>query len=319
MKRRIFILFVGILALGICGGFLTYNRRAQAVIVQVNTKGIPEHGLVMIAPSDPTFESHLSDLTRHKPNPVIEAIKPFSVFVTNISKKTVVAYQIKWIVVKSDGKIYTRETGGYNLQALMDGDRSGVEEMSRTGVYAIEPDSTRYVSLLSSLSKDNDASIGGYAGGGDSSTITRLQQSMQGENLAPILENILGDLQHCTSITVSIDGVFFEDGTFVGPDSTQFFEQTSAIVDAKRDLLEEIDFGVKHGRSLKDVFRDVEELSNKPHSIKAPGATPTEYYNDFKTFFAQEAMNVKQTLGKEKAIGLLLRPLQKQWPRLRKL
>jgi len=52
-------------------------------------------------------------------------------------------------------------------------------------------------------------------------------------------------LSESVKVIVSIDGVLFADGTFVGPDSQGYFGSLKAEIDARRDLVEEIASGVE--------------------------------------------------------------------------
>ena len=60
----------------------------------------------------------------------------------------------------------------------------------------------------------------------------------------------------------------FHDGTFVGPDTTNFFSQTKAVIDAKRHLLEEIadDVTVKN-RERIDIYRQLKETTDQATDI----------------------------------------------------
>jgi hypothetical protein len=68
-------------------------------------------------------------------------------------------------------------------------------------------------------------------------------------------------LANYTDITVSIDGVFFEDGTFVGPDTTNFFAQAQAVVAAKRDLPQQISDQLQSKKQPMEIYKTLEEVT----------------------------------------------------------
>ena len=319
MKKYMPVFMVLFVLIALVCGVFWHNRGVQAVNIKVNVRDLPEHGLLIIGPSEPSFDGHVSALLKGKANPVVEALKPFSVFIKNIGRNAVVAYQLRWEMVRADGTVVTREMGGSNPRALMDGGAPGLEYLSTTSGYAIRPGSTRFVSPVMALDEDQTGNLGAYAGGSsDQNDIPQLQQAMRDKNLAPMFDTIARELYGYKSMTVSVDGAFFEDGTFVGPDNTHFFTQVKAEIDAKRDLLNEIAFARNHNRNQKDIFSDVEAWANNPGNNITPNATSTDYYNYYKSVYADEVLHMRKAMGEDKAIALALQPLRKQWCKLEK-
>ncbi|HXU40633.1 MAG TPA: hypothetical protein VN937_30020 [Blastocatellia bacterium] len=304
----------------LAGGFYWHSRRVQAVSVRISIKDLPEHGLELTGPSDPAFEGDLSALLKGKKNDIVEALKPFSVILRNRGNRAVVAYWLKWEMIKADGTIVTRQAGGSNPDALMDGGTRGSEHLSTSRGYAIRTKSKRFVSLGFSLGEDeDDGSIGAVAGGSENqNAVAQLQEAARDKDLSSMLDATNAELRGYESITVSIDGVFLEDGTFVGPDTTQFFARIEAVVDAKRDLLEEIRFRTNRNKSSQEIFGYVEELANGPDVVMQSHSTPTDHYNLYKKIYAQEILRMRQRLGDERAMAVALEPFRKQWPKLKK-
>lgn len=307
----------GFLALAV--GALWINRRVQALSVQINVRDIPDHGLKMTGPSDPSFDTKIAAFLRSKPNAMVEALKPFSVFLKNVGNRSVVAYWIKWEMVRPDGMVVTRETGGSNPRALMDGRPPGLEKHSFTEGFAVKPNSTTLVSPMFSLNESQSGGVSAYSGGvADQSAADHLKQMAQDKNLNSMLSAITAELQTYTSITVSLDGAFFEDGTFVGPDTSQFFAKIRANLDAKRDLLEEIAFDLNRNHRMEDVFSNIEALANGQDAPIHKDSTAIDYYNHYKKVHAEEILRIKRAVGPEKSLSAELQPLRKQWPKLKK-
>lgn len=319
MKKTLSLAFISIALLVASTVFFWADRQAKAVTVQINVKDLSVHDLKLIIPSDPSFEGRVSALLNGKNNSFLETLKPYSVFLKNAGNKSVVGYWLKWEMTKPDGTVISRETGGINPGALMDGGAPGSEHLLLTTGFAIKPNSTRFISLAFSLGENEGGTIIAYAGGSrDQAALEQLQRSKD-KRPASMLDRMLAELQSYISITVSIDGVFFQDGTFVGLDSTNFFAHVQAEIDAKRDLLDEIAFAVKRNRSSKEIFSDIEELAGSPNVFIGPESTTTDYYNYYKRIYADEILHMRNAMDSQRAIAMSLQALRKQWPRLKKL
>jgi hypothetical protein len=122
-----------------------------------------------------------------------------------------------------------------------------------------------------------------------------------------------------TQITVSIDGAFCQDGTFVGADTSNFFAQTKAIIDARRDLLDEIAVGLTNsGTTTDSLFERLQEMAAQSSEEIDSASTPNDYYAYFKKFYANDIVKTKAIHGPEKALEIALRPRKKAWVALRK-
>jgi hypothetical protein len=115
------------------------TREAKAVSVQINIKDLPGHDLKLIAPTDPLFNGKLSTLLKNHPNSLAESLKAYSVLLENTGKKTVIGYRLRWDLIKADGTVSMRQAGGINMGAFMDEARSGLENPSLSGGFAIGP------------------------------------------------------------------------------------------------------------------------------------------------------------------------------------
>jgi len=291
----------------------------QAVTIQVNVKDLPERGLVILSSSDPSFNEKFSFLLRQKPSVFVETLKPFSFIFNNMTDKSLVAYQLKWEMVKADGTINTRITSFANPRALMDGGAPGLEHLSVGAGHAIKASSSRFISLFFSLDENPGGGIGAYSSGSSQEgALNQIQQMARNSDIDKMVNYLSTELQDYTRLTVIIDGAFFEDGTFVGPDSTRFFANFQANLDAKRDLLEEISFGVKHKQSLEDIFNELDILAKSEDVTIDSSATPTDYYNHYKRLYSEEILRMRKATDPNTAISRVLQALRKPWPELRK-
>lgn len=321
MKKTLFLAMIPIVLLVGSAIFFWTGKEAKAVTVQISIKDFPIHGLELIGPSDPAFKDKISTLLKDKKNPVVDTLKPYSVFLKNTGNKAIVGYWLKWEMIKLDGTVVSREAGGINPDALMDGDITDLGHLSLTTGYAIKPNSTRFVSLAFSLGEEEvGGTIGAYASGtANEAEVEQFQQAAKNRNPSSMADKLVTELQSYSNITVSVDGVFFQDGTFVGTDNTIFFAQVQAHIDAKRDLLEEISFATKRKRSSQEIFSDIEEIANNQYAIIRQNPTTSDYYNYYKKMYAEEILHMRNAMDSKKAISISLQALHKKWQKLKKL
>lgn len=290
-------------------GFIL-SRSARTMNIKMNVKDLPEHGLSIISPSHPSFNKRLATLLKGEPNEVLDSLRPFSVVLENKDQRTVVAYMLQWCFTTPDGTNDCFRKAVVNPVALMEG--GSLSEQYDTQSGWIKPNSSSFFSLVSldgrgtfrfSISQDEAAQI------------------KQGKRFdqRELLRRYVSELAKYAEITVSIDGAFFDDGTFVGPDSTGFFAQTKAMIDAKSDLLNEINLELSRpSASREEVFSKVAAAASQPEINLNSSSTPIDYYNFYKKSYADEILRAKQVSGEDKALALALRPLRKPWPKLHK-
>src|SRR6266849_5842139 len=87
-------------------------------------------------------------------------------------------------------------------------------------------------------------------------------QENQTDNSGAIRALMLSELSKATDITVSLDGVVFDDGTFVGSNLI-FFQQIQAVVNAKVDLLRELAEASEQGK-IDQALESIAAKSREP-------------------------------------------------------
>ncbi len=311
MKKNIVVSLFLVILVSFFSGFVLSKNAPQGSI-KMHIKDLPHHNLRLISPSDPSFDERVNKEFRGQSNEVTDALKPFSVFLENKGESTVVGYLIQWCFTKADGSNQYYRKALLNPQALM-GDQNLSPELSRQSGQ-IEPHSAIFLSLLSP-----------QGGGNLGIKISReeAEEFRQGKRLdqSTLLQRFRAEAAQCTAITVSIDAAVFDDGTFVGPDTSNFFNQTKAVIEAKRDFLNELAAGLsnssklgdsQHGRLQETAAQQLEDLGSK--------STPSDYYNYFKKLAAIEFLQAKNAQGEEQALekARLEMNKNKPWVTLRK-
>lgn len=298
MKNNIFIALLIIAAgLAVTTSLAKVNRNySQAVNLHFNVKDMPENGLSIVAPSNPEYNDLIESRLKGR-NAVAEALRPFSIFIKNSSSKVVVAFSLKWELMNSDGKVLTQTRNYITLWKLMG------ESGSDSGGHIIKPGEVAFA-VPSHLEVSQDAGDGGSSLDPEAQTY---------------LDNLRTELAQYTSITVSLDGVFFEDGAYVGADSNGFFSKVEAIRNAKRDLYGELSQALKQGNSMKQVLKRVEEIAAE-QGVPSPSnmAQPELYWKNRKEA-AAELLRMRAALGDKKAVEYFDQESRKRRPELRKL
>ncbi len=295
------IILVGLLLIvtgAVITGF-TLRSNLTKQNARFNVRDLAGHGLSIIGSSEPTYMELVSNLLQGKSDPIVETLAPFSIFIKNTTKHTVVACVLKWEMITPKGKTLTFRREYTNLLGLMDRDISEVKEgllIKPSGTWFFTPS---YLPV--------------YQGGETGSETAKDQPEVIAE-----LNRLLSELSQSTSITVSLDGAFFDDGTFVGPDNTDFFAKVEAMRNGRRDAFLTIVNDRKQGKTDKEIFNHVEELATaKVDFGRAP--TPTDYYSRFKKETAAELLRIKVLEGENRTVLRAQAKMQKPWPQLRKL
>src|SRR6185295_4351954 len=134
------------------------------------------------------------------------------------------------------------------------------------------------------------SSLGGTASG------PSRDQPVQDTFSAGLRDQLDADLLQASDITVSLDGVFFDDGTFVGPNVSGFFERIQAMVSAKLDLISEIALANEQGK-VEEAFDSVRAKGVVADVKITSESTPEDYYRYYSKLFAGEISAMKMHYG----------------------
>jgi hypothetical protein len=273
--------------------------------IKMHSKDLPEDGLRILGPTDPSFDERFFEEMKDEPSGTVEALRPFSFFLINESRESLVAYLVEWCFTKADGTNDCYRKAVAIPQALMEGENGRSDVNAKDS--RVRPGSAVLLSLVSPqatspfrlpVSKDEADSF---------------RQGIRPDR-NDIFQRYVRELAKYTDVTVSIDGAFFEDGTFVGEDRSGFFGQIKAQADAKRDLLHELALDSSTNlKSRNRPFDYLEAVANRP----APGlnykSTPADYYDFYRNFYAKEILSSRNFLGDEKALATALRASKTAW------
>lgn len=226
--------------------------------------------------------------------PELEAVLPFLVIIRNTGNQPAICFMLKWDLVTPGGVVSTRH---YEYVAAFALEGGTMDQQS------------------GSILRPGSAWVFGPGFGIELGTSSIIGPT---NSLGTILTGIGHDMAQFTSGTVSLDGAVFNDGTFVGPNNTHFFEKVEAFQRARRDSLNELSKKAKTKEDYEDVFDEVKVLAKQPRKRLGRKSTIDDYYERFKADFALDIMSMKKVSGSQKTLDHYLKSLGREWPTLRK-
>jgi hypothetical protein len=289
MIRRMLPALTGFSVLFLVIAVALVSRHAVHAQVSMKVTGLPDKGLILIGPADPGFEDIAGSVLKGRNDFTYESLKPYSVALQNKTHRTVVAYSIRWEYPAPNGKTGIWDQSFGQPSGLLDGTKRKTDPSVDKGGLTIAPGEWKLITPKSYI-------------GSESRVTSEAEVANQGYRA--YLQSVASQLSH-GELTVTLDGAFFNDGTFVGPDRTGYFEIFKAEVTAKHDLLIRVVNASKAGQGLAQVASEIESsLPASRQDDPRPGTTPAEHYQYYKNFYAREFLGVRNKLGDQAALGL---------------
>lgn len=323
----------------LAGTFLWRNVNVQAMSVPVNVKDLPEHGVRIIPASDPSFDQSAEPFFKGQPQTIVDRVKPFSALLENTGCQAIVGSSVRWLILKRDGTTFSVPVSSVNPRALMDGEPKLIQT---TQGAAIPPHSTRFVSVLGSAGAGHqvDLSRSWISFRGTSSEREEFQNALaRGDMDEAFDRSVIGRvLTEAGSATISVELIFFEDGSFVGDDRSDFFEKVNADINAQYDLTTEVAVAQRQGRTTEEIFKHLGEVaaadsrtrdespsidrySGKQRSDGVAESGTRSYadaYNRSKALYARAFIGMRDTLGVKEALSQKLQLLDVPRKQLRR-
>ena len=270
------------------------SRTTEKPLMKINIRDLREHGISLIAPSD-LRSTHGKDV----------AIYPYSILLKNTSGRLVVGYSIKWECFDGKGESAARDLShdrkfsnslGF---AFMYGEESERRAILKNADEVIEPNSTWLISpdlparKLSGLLAEINTEL-------DQAALAEIQAA-------------------CPTMTVTLDGVFFDDGTFIGPDTNDFFAKVKTQMDVRHEVLQGVHSDLQSGKDPTEVFQGLEQIRDRERQVSGGEMTMDQLRSFYRHMFAQDVLGMKEVWGAEGAIANVERQLSRHWVTLRKI
>lgn len=237
------------------------NNYSKSMIGFKVKNDLQNYGIDVVSSSDFNFDAELEKYVGDDENLIsqVNSVKPFTLFIKNNSSKDIVGISLRW-----------RFTGGNG--SLVEIPQSEANPGVLIGIKPIDPKMIGKTSLINSKDvkfftyfKDivgNNVTTGNMRVKNPNSGI-KLPSNDQLDTsyLNSQKEKML--IEH-SDFSVSIDGVFFEDGTFVGEDRNFFFDSLRGDIQARKDILADLDNGKALGKNNTNI---IDEILNKTSNI----------------------------------------------------
>jgi hypothetical protein len=264
--------------------------------VDFPTKDFPEHGIHLIGPSSPSFAKLAAQLVKSN----AADLPPYSVFLNNTSGRSVVGHSIIWECVDKKGSTVYKSGSNIISYVFLHGDESERNKVMAGAAEIIGPNSTWFISLDGPALRVDGNSEG------------QTEESM----FVPQAQEISKEF---SKVTIAVDGLFFDDGTFLGADTTGFFTEVESQMDAQYEVLSEVESGLRAGAKVEEIFRKLEQRASQPKPQLGERPSRIDCMNNFRVLFAQNVLGMKNIFGAEKAIEDVHQQLSKPWVHLRRL
>ena len=284
--------------------------------MEYRCEDLPQHNVMLVPPSDPAYAALFEDIEKTIANPMAGSAPRFSeldptapnMLLVNGSETVIASVSWIWKFEGEDGRTM------HSSSVITSVVRSvlapfGLDARHRTlyGYWHVILPGSKRVICGSQMFGDNadvrppgtdEVWTGGgigFSGGGSRRDVGALR-----------------------SVSLAIDGVFFMDGGFAGPDGLHCFERATAEVDAHLAVARVARDGRERGLTADAIFAELEGMTG-PDGGPAPPDSPIER-NVHKMCMRQLASQIKMMRrGGERAIEQLSLWTETGLPEFRRL
>ena len=197
----------------------------------IQVKGLESDGIMLMSCTDSAFDAAVKSWFAGNVAELL-ALKPLLVCLSNQSGRTMVAYTLRWEIMRNGQREITFSQAKYPdavaAAVPVRGNEVRAGERIICGM-SIELDSGQWT--------------------GQATEEFYLRQFAAWSR----------EYDNAASLSISLDAVIFEDGELIGPDESRLRDDFAAYVSAKQDLYHSLVNGLDSGRSMAEVFHPVEE------------------------------------------------------------
>lgn len=248
-------------------------------------------GIEFITPNDADFDAGLKKFIGDFDVvlPLVEAAKPLVGFIKNNTPKEVIGISLQWSYFYSDGQLAYAAPDGVSTPGILmgmkvrDSSMVGKTSLINSGELRFFTNDFNVSQTIENAQKKLSSPLMRYDPNADDIerkvSYVKIQQK----------QGIMGKI---SLVTVSVAGMFFNDGAFIGSNEGFFFESNAGGLKARRDFLKKLREIKSSGKSddevLDEVTADISEIieSIPEHQPVPPSIRPGSHFAD-----AQEAFN----------------------------
>lgn len=296
--------------------------------MEFHCEDLPQYGVVLVPPSSPEYDLLLADIQRRIDHPVegspplpesihgriSEQDRETSAILLNRSPHGITAIQQVWSFQEANGRAYTSAIGGgWNPSVLLP---FGIPEklLKLYGYWhVILPGSKRYLS-------GNGEQVG------DNSDV-RPPEPDEVWTGGVMSTRAGGDCSRgpMKKVTLTLDGVFFDDGGFVGPNQKGLWEQIVFSAEAHLRLTTIARHGHDSGVAPQKILAEIETVTgpaaDRPPAPPPPsGAAIQETYGELVLqMLAWRIGMTRKSQGDERTVHMIMAWGDTRLPHFRKL
>jgi len=237
-----------------------------------------DFGLELVPPSSPDYDPLLADIRQRIKCPPEKW--PLSAILLNRSDKSIAAMEVVWRYQEAGGRVWTGSHTMIFARALLLPTVPQLSSMKRLTYWnTIMPGSKRYLAEPGdSKTRTRDfRSFGSYYMVGDNTDV-RLPES--DEILTGGDAGFRAGGHGCVpppdirSVTLILDGVFFTDGEFVGPDRFGLWELISLETKSRLEVGQVAAEGRKRGVTAADILEEIGKITGPAAIRQLPPPSP---------------------------------------------
>jgi len=280
---------------------------------------LPRYGAVLLPPSSPEFVGLLADIQNRLAKPVpgsapqlpdFEDPSAPTMILCNRAPSAIAAVSWIWTFELDTGRSMRSSVSAVGVPSLLA--PFGLDERMRK-LYGysqvVLPGSKRGIRGSSMFGDNTDVRLprpdelwtgGGFGVGGGSR----------------------GPLGPLKSVTLALDGVFFADGGFAGPDTLYTFDRLTAEVDAYLQVAKIALDGHNQGLTPETIFTQIEVVTGPDRGLAPPpppGARGDFRQDKLRNLATQIGLMRRHGMGDDEVVYLLMSWTETPLPRFRKL
>lgn len=261
MKRIIssmlLIVVLFIVALIVIFAWKGSNKTVNNLTVQ---NDLQNYGVEIVSATDENFNDELTSYVGNynAVNPLVEAAKPFAIFVKNNSVKEIVGVSLRWEFTKPNGEIIQASQIESSPGILMGMKPRDPFIIGKTSL--INSNSLKFFTYFQGIGEE-------LLNAFKSNRSKRFRYHLGSEETQHYISGIESQkkavLKDISNVSVVIDAVIFNDGTFIGENKSFFFESMNGRLQARRDFLKKLRENYQSRKS------DTENLNESISNIKS--------------------------------------------------
>ena len=283
--------------------------------MELRCEDLPQFGLVLVPPSAPEYDGLLADIQRRLDQPVAGSPPPLprrrpqilaedwplSAILLNRSPWPIASIQQVWTFEEVSGRTYSSSIGGVTGSSILLPFGLTESMLKLYGYWhVILPGSKRYFN-----------SAGEQVGDNSDVRPPSPDETWKG-GVVSVRGGSMRQQAPMKSVTFTLDGVFFADGGFAGPNRRGLWEQVVSRAEGSLRAAEAVRRGHDDGLTPQQIFSEIEKVLGPP-GTRPPFPPPPHsgwMLDDYRRFenesIAFQIARNREAIGDERTLHTLL-------------